>query len=232
LLMAQDELLKKQRLAVIGQLTATVAHELRNPMSAIRNTVYALKEYGPGETANLTRSLDRIGRSVDRCDKIIEELLDYSRTRDLQRETFAFDLWLRDVMAEFAAPATLTIAFELAAPAAKVALDTDRLQRVVINLVENAAQALAEYGEAREPRITLKTRVLDGEVELQIEDNGPGIPAENLARVFEPLFTTKRQGTGLGLPTVRQIVQQHDGDIELHSVVGEFTRAVIRLPLA
>ena len=65
LLMAQDELLKKQRMAVIGQLTATVAHELRNPMSAIRNTVYALKEYGPGEPANLTRSLDRIGRSVD-----------------------------------------------------------------------------------------------------------------------------------------------------------------------
>ena len=66
---------------------------------------------------------------------------------------------------------------------------------------------------------------------MQIEDNGPGISPENLAKVFEPLFTTKRQGTGLGLPTVRQIVQQHGGDIELHSTLGEFTRATIRLPL-
>jgi signal transduction histidine kinase len=232
LISAQDELLKKQRMAVIGQLTATVAHELRNPMSAIRNTVYALKEYDPGEPANLPRSLDRIGRSIDRCDKIIEELLDYSRSRELQRETVDFDTWLRETMTEFTAPATLAIAFDLATAEAKVAIDTDRLQRVVINLVENAAQALAEYKDARAPRITLKTRKFDDAVELQIEDNGPGIPPENLAKVFEPLFTTKRQGTGLGLPTVKQIVQQHGGDIELQSAVGEFTRAVIRLPLA
>ena len=77
----------------------------------------------------------------------------------------------------------------------------------------------------------MRTRQIDDEIELQVEDNGPGIPPENLTKVFEPLFTTKRQGTGLGLPTVKQIVEQHGGIIALESTLGAFTRAVIRLPL-
>jgi signal transduction histidine kinase len=237
LVAAQADILKKERLAAIGQLTATVAHELRNPMSAIRNTVYAMKEQqSRGQPVDLTRPLDRIARSVDRCDKIIEELLDYSRTRELQREAVIFDGWLNDILAEVNPPA-VELVREFAAGEAQVALDTDRLRRVVINLVENAAQALAEHKAAepeggRAPRIVLRTRQIDREIELRIEDNGPGIPPENLARVFEPLFTTKRQGTGLGLPTVKQIVEQHGGGIALESTLGEFTRAVIRLPLA
>jgi signal transduction histidine kinase len=126
----------------------------------------------------------------------------------------------------------MTIALKPGAGETKVALDRDRLQRVIINLVENAVQALAEHAAASAPRIVLRTRVLDAAVELQVEDNGPGIPPENLARVFEPLFTTKRMGTGLGLPTVKQIVEQHGGTIALESAAGAFTRAVIRLPLA
>ena len=233
LLAAQGELHKKERMAAMGQLTATVAHELRNPMSAIRNTVYMMKEQqGNGQPVELGRPLERISRSVDRCDKIIEELLDFSRSRALQTEALVFDAWLRNVMAEFTAPASVAIAIDTNAGESKVALDTDRLQRVVINLVDNAVQALVEHHTAGAPRVVLRTRALGDGLELQIEDNGPGIPAENLAKVFEPLFTTKRQGTGLGLPTVRQIVEQHGGTIALESTLGAFTRAVIRLPLA
>ena len=232
LLAAQGELVKKERMAAIGQLTATVAHELRNPMSAIRNTVFALKEQqSRGQPAELGRSLDRITRSIERCDKIIEELLDFSRSRDLRSETLVFDAWLRIVLGEFTVPAGIAMIIETGAGDAKIALDTDRLQRVIINHVENATQALAEHGGAS-PHVVLRTRVIDRILELQIEDNGPGIPRDNLAKVFEPLFTTKRQGTGLGLPTVKQIVAQHDGSIVLESTSGEFTRALIRLPLA
>jgi signal transduction histidine kinase len=233
LLAAQGELLNKERMAAIGHLTATVAHELRNPMSAIRNTVFMMKEQqSRGQPVELGRPLERISRSVDRCDKIIEELLDFSRSRTLQTEALVFDAWLRNVMAEFTAPSRIAIAIETNAGESKVALDTDRLQRVVINLVDNAVQALVEHHAAGAARVVLRTRILDDGLELQIEDNGPGIPAENLAKVFEPLFTTKRQGTGLGLPTVRQIVEQHGGTIALESTLGAFTRAVIRLPLA
>ena len=150
----QADILKKERLAAIGQLTATVAHELRNPMSAIRNTVFAMKEQqSRRQPADLTRPLDRIARSVDRCDKIIEELLDYSRTRELQRETVAFDAWLSDILAEVNPPA-VELVKEWAADQARVAVDADRLRRVVINLVENAAQALAEptRWRAKRPR--------------------------------------------------------------------------------
>jgi signal transduction histidine kinase len=232
LVAAQADILKKERLAAIGQLTATVAHELRNPMSAIRNTVFSMKEQqSRSQPVDLARPLDRIARSVDRCDKIIEELLDYSRTRELQREAVAFDGWLSDILAEVNLPA-VELVREFGAGEAKVAIDADRLRRVVINLVENAAQALAEHKGDRAPRIVLRTRQIDREIELQIEDNGPGIPPNNLAKVFEPLFTTKRQGTGLGLPTVKQIVERHGGAIALESTLGEFTRAVIRLPLA
>jgi signal transduction histidine kinase len=233
LLATQSELLKKERMAAMGQLTATVAHELRNPMSAIRNTVFMIKErQRNGQPVELGRPLERISRSVDRCDKIIQELLDFSRSRALQTETLLFDAWLRNVMAEFTAPPGIAIAFEANAGESTVALDSDRLQRVVINLVENGVQALAEHPMEREPRVVLRTRALNNGLELQIEDNGPGIPAENLAKVFEPLFTTKRMGTGLGLPTVKQIIEQHGGTIALESTLGEFTRALIRLPLA
>ncbi len=232
LVAAQGELMKKERMAAIGQLTATVAHELRNPMSAIRNTVYTMKEqHSRGQPVDLGRPLERIGRSVERCDKIIQELLDFSRSRALQTEAVVFDAWLGNVMAEFTMPAGIAIAIEAEAGKTKIALDGDRMQRVVINLVENAAQALADRPATHEPRIVLRTRALGDELELHIEDNGPGISPEILAQVFEPLFTTKRQGTGLGLPTVRQIVEQHGGTIAMESTLGAFTRAVIRLPL-
>ena len=230
---AQGELVKKERMAAIGQLTATVAHELRNPMSAIRNTVFMMKDQqSRGQPVELGRPLDRISRSIDRCEKIIQELLDFSRSRQLQTDALMFDAWLRHVMSEFTAPPGMAIAIETGAGETKVAVDSDRLQRVVINLVENAVQALAEHRSAAEPRIVLRTQTRSDALELQIEDNGPGIPAVDLAKVFEPLFTTKRQGTGLGLPTVKQIVEQHGGTIVLESTLGEFTRAVIRLPLA
>jgi signal transduction histidine kinase len=129
-------------------------------------------------------------------------------------------------------PPGTAITIEAGAGETKVALDGDRLQRVIINLVENAVQALAEHRSVTEPRVVLRTRTSSDALELQIEDNGPGIPADNLVKVFEPLFTTKRMGTGLGLPTVKQIVEQHGGTIALESTLGEFTRAVIRLPLA
>jgi signal transduction histidine kinase len=230
LIEAQDELLKKQKLSVIGQLTATVAHELRNPMSAIKNTVYALKE-GSGAASPLERPLARIERSIARCDGIIEELLDYSRSRALQCETLCFDAWLGEVLAELAIPPGIARHAELGAAAAMVKIDRDRLRRVIINLLDNAAQALSgKPGNA--PRILVRTGVLEGAVELTIEDNGPGIPPETLAKVFEPLFTTKRYGTGLGLPTVKQIIEQHGGTIALASVAGEYMRATIRLPRA
>jgi signal transduction histidine kinase len=120
---------------------------------------------------------------------------------------------------------------ELCAGNAVVAADSDRVRRVVINLVENAAQALAEMAADREKRIAVRTTIADGELVLTIADTGPGIAPENLSRIFEPLFSTKSFGTGLGLPTVKQIVNQHGGIIAVDSEVGRGTCVTVRLPL-
>ena len=115
-----------------------------------------------------------------------------------------------------------------------MSLDPDRFRRVIINLVDNAAQAIEGDRErmASGASITVRSRVGDDRVEIDIADTGPGIPPDVFQRIFEPLFSTKGFGVGLGLPTVKQIVEHHGGGIEMTSVVGQGTRALVWLPLA
>jgi signal transduction histidine kinase len=230
-LAAETELLKSERLSVLGQLTATVAHELRNPLSAIRNTLFTVKELATNSGVKLDRPIARMERSIERCDRIISDLLEYTRNRELNRTDLRVDRWLADMLAEQTIRAPIVLSTEFCAPGSVVPADADRLRRVVINLVENAAQALAETPADREKRVTVRTTVAHGELVLTVEDTGPGIPPENLSRIFEPLFSTKSFGTGLGLPTVKQIVNQHDGIISVDSEVGRGTCVTVRLPL-
>ncbi len=229
---AEAELLKKDRLSVLGQLTATVAHELRNPLSAIRNTLFSLKEMAAGGGLKLDRPIARMERSIERCNRIIGDLLEYARTRELRRTAIGFDAWLREIVAEQSLPATVTLVEELGAGDALALIDGERVRRVVVNLLENAVQALAEMpADGGERRIAVRTRVVDGNIEFALEDTGPGIAPENLERIFEPLFSTKSFGTGLGLATVRQIVGQHGGTIDVASEPGRGTCFTVRLPL-
>jgi PAS domain S-box-containing protein len=229
---AQEELLRSERLSVLGQLTATVAHELRNPLSAIRNSVYAIRELIAGRGLPLDRPLTRIERSIGRCDGIVTDLLDYARSRQLNSVPQVLDQWLGEVLDEQKLPDHVTLVRDLAAPGVVVAFDPDRLRRVVVNLVENAAQSVPETErERRTLEISIETRKVGDSVEISVRDNGAGIAPDVLPRIFEPLFSTKSFGTGLGLPTVKQIVEQHGGEIELLSELGVGTQARVRLPL-
>jgi signal transduction histidine kinase len=230
-LLTEAELLKKERLSVLGQLTATVAHELRNPLSAIRNTLFSVKELANNSGLKLDRPIGRMERSIERCNRIIGDLLEYARTRELRRSTVDIESWLKEVLAEQSVPAAVSLEEDFRAPDAAVSIDGERVRRVVINLIDNAAQALAEMPpDSGERRITVHTGVVDDVVVLTVEDTGPGIPPENRARIFEPLFSTKSFGTGLGLATVKQIVGQHGGTIDVDSEVGRGTSVTIRLP--
>lgn len=223
----QREIVRKERLAAIGQLTATVAHEIRNPLSSIRNTLFTLKEALRDSTLPLDRPLGRMERSVERCDGIINELLDYTRIRDLARRPITIDPWLNEVIAELSIPDGVSLVLDLGAGGYRVPIDIERMRRVVVNLVENAIHALAEVEGER--AIKVATRMARDEIELSVADTGPGIPAAVLPKVFEPLFSTKSFGTGLGLPLVKQIVEQHGGSVSLGSVVPRGTRVMIRL---
>ncbi len=210
---AQEELLRGERLSVLGQLTATVAHELRNPLV-------------------LDRPLSRIERSIGRCDGIVTDLLDYARSRQLQLAPQVLDRWLGEILDEQKLPNRVWLTRDLAAPGVVASFDPDRLRRVIVNLLDNAAQSVLD-GErvSRDLQITVATRQHGDSIEIAVSDTGPGIAPDVLPRIFEPLFSTKSFGTGLGLPTVKQIVEQHGGEIELSSELGVGTRAVVRLPL-
>ncbi len=226
---AQSELVRKERLSALGQLTATMAHELRNPLSAIRNTLFVVRDTAATGGINLDRPLGRVERSIERCDRIINDLLDYTRIRELHRSVVAPDPWLEEVLNEQRLPADIALAKKLDADC-HVAIDPERMRQVVINLVENAAQAISETSPER--AITVSTRCAGDRFELTIEDTGGGIPSDVLSKVFEPLFSTKSFGTGLGLPVVKQIIELHGGSITIDSEPGKGTRVTIHLQTA
>jgi signal transduction histidine kinase len=230
---AQAEILSKERLSALGQLTATVAHELRNPLSSIRNTLFTIKETLAQSAMSFERPVSRMERSIARCDGIISDLLDYSRVSDLRRRPVTADKWLEETLDDQTRGEGVIIIRKFGAAGCRINVDTERMRRVIVNLLDNAVQAMAEAGIVTMERLVVfTTHATQGEYELVIEDTGPGIPAEIMPKIFEPLFSTKSFGTGLGLPTVKQIVEQHGGSIAIDSALGQGTRVAIRLPQA
>ena len=230
----QEELLRKERLATLGQLTATVSHELRNPLGTIRTTVSTIGDKIREKGLGMERPLRRIERNILRCDDIISDLLDYSRTRQLAQETVSLDRLLEEIAKEHSLPEGVALCFELAADA-RIEVDLERFRRVLINLLDNACQAMAEDEdrgfEAGGGTISLRSRATEERVEVSISDSGCGMPADVLAKAFEPLFSTKSFGVGLGLPIVSQIMQQHGGGVEIFSEDGGGTEVRLWLPL-
>ncbi len=227
----QDESLRKERLSTLGKLTASVAHELRNPLSAIRNSLHVIRGAVDSAGIALERPISRVDRSIERCDHIISDLLDYAHARRLDRRATKIDRWLDECLDNYPVPAGIVIERRLGAADMLVRIDAERFARAVTNVIDNAAQALEERKDGSDRRITVAT--IAGEtVTLVIEDNGPGIPADILPMIFDPLFSTKNFGTGLGLPTVKLVIEQHDGTVEIDSVGGRGTCVRIALPRA
>jgi signal transduction histidine kinase len=173
--------------------------------------------------------LARMERSIDRCNRIINDLLEYSRTSPLRLRPQAIDDWVCEAVAAQNLPEEVAVVFDLEAAGAVVELDAARLRRALGNVVENAVHAVVEAG-AGGVRIVVRTRRDGARVAIEIEDNGPGIKPEIAVHAFDPLFSTRAFGTGLGLPTARQIVEQHGGSIELENLPGGGACAVVRLP--
>jgi PAS domain S-box-containing protein len=225
----QEEMVKAGRMAQLGQLTATVAHELRNPLAAVRTSAFVLDRKIKGKGMGVEQQLQRIDNGVVRCDNIISQLLDFARIRPVQLKLLDLDTWLIKVVEEEAAklPAIVTIECTLGLGGLVAAVDAERMSRCLINLISNASEALVGKGDAPSgradfvPNITIKSGRTDRGIEISVIDNGPGITAENLLRIKEPLFTTKSFGTGLGLPAVEKILEQHGGGLEIASKPGE-----------
>jgi PAS domain S-box-containing protein len=229
----EGEFLRQERLATLGQLTAIVSHELRNPLGVIRTSAFILRDGLKEEMPRARRALERIERSVMRCDRIIDEMLDFTRMSDLEPEPTALDDWLAGVLEEQPLPTGISLRQALQLPETTVPLDRDRFRRAVINVFDNACQAMLGAGEGEaEPAkhaLTVRTRERDGRIEVVFEDQGPGIPPHVHGKIFEPLYSTKRFGVGLGLPVVKQIMEQHGGGIEIETEEGRGTTVCLWL---
>ena len=226
---AQASLLAQERLATLGKLTGTVSHELRNPLGTIQTSIDVLRgELGQAEP-KVERALQRIERNIHRCESIINELLDYSRGSPPNVQRVQVDSWLRDILAGY--PHPLRIECENVLPIV-AEFDPERLRRAVINVLDNAWQACVEHptAAAAAPCVRVAVRAGASRIEIDIADNGAGMSPDVLGRVFEPLFSTRAFGIGLGLAIVRQILQQHGGGVELGSVPGRGTRVCLWLP--
>lgn len=214
---AQRELALNQRLAAVGEVAATISHELRNPLGTITSSVEVLSR-NPGLGPEAEEDVERIRRNIRRCGRIIDILLDFARQG--ANEIVPVDLgeWLGASLAEqsFGRFVTLEIAQGM-----QIRCDPSRLQFAIHNLVDNAGHAAEAAG--RTPRITLRayrstapatgpSGQARGQTVIEVTDNGAGMPPELCARAFDPLFTTKGAGVGLGLPLVRRVAQMHGGD--------------------
>jgi PAS domain S-box-containing protein len=230
----QESLLKKERLATLGQLTATVSHELRNPLGALKASLYILKNKLRESDKNITSTVDRIDRNISRCDHIIDELLDYTRITKLSPRKVDLDAWLAELLGDLEIHNSIAIHMRLGLNHRLVEFDDNRMRRVIINVVENACHAMIDEpsNDVKEnAELTISTSPNDKQVTITISDNGIGIPPEVLDRIFEPLYSTKGFGVGLGMPTIKQIVEQHNGSIDISTQVGIGTSVSITIPI-
>ena len=231
---AQEELLRKQRLASIGQLTATVSHELRNPLGSIRNSLAVIRHLAAKENPMMKNAMEITERGISRCDNIINELLDFARIRELKLETTDIDAWLGEVLEDYDHAPEIELICKPGA-GVEVACDRERLLRALLNVLNNACDAVTAEGlqdPARTPQVTVTTRTIDDRVEIEIADNGPGMPAEQQEKIFEPLFSTKSFGVGLGMPVVKQVMEQHGGSVHIDSNSGHGARVRLLLPVS
>ena len=246
---AQEQLIRKERLAVLGQLAGGVAHELRNPLGVISNAIYFLQMV-PSETDETTREyLGIISSEVRGAEKIISGILDFSRTRLPEREEIAASDLVAQMLERRPPPEDVEVITEIPSDLPPVFVDPRQISQVLLNLVTNAYQAMPDGGrlmisvsedEGIGRRGDTGTRRQGDSppvstspcLRVSISDTGCGIPQENLEKVFEPLFTTKAKGIGLGLAVSKNLVEANGGSVEVESEVGKSSTFTVKLPLA
>ncbi|OGS07345.1 MAG: hypothetical protein A2270_06045 [Elusimicrobia bacterium RIFOXYA12_FULL_51_18] len=231
---AQDELIKKERLAAIGQMASVVGHEIRNPLAVINNSIYFIKTKVNAAAAastvpiepKIVKHISIIESEIRQANGIIDEILGFARTRELNPKLTHLNSYIEDLTMSFPFPPHIELMKQLAPENPTVNIDTDEMTQAVRNLIKNGIEVMPERG-----RIYLRTESAGDMVRIDVEDTGPGIPKETLDKIFAPFFTTKARGTGLGLAVVKKIVDRHKGRVEVSSVLGKGTCFKLFIPL-
>jgi signal transduction histidine kinase len=230
----QSEIIQNERLAIIGKMSAQVAHEIRNPLSALTLNADLLEDeirgYQGIDTAEAQELVATIKHELKSLHNVIDEYLQFTRLPKIKLDKGDINKTLEEILAfmaeEFRAhKITLKKNFDAELPL--VPIDYDQLRRAFINIIRNAREAMKEGGS-----LDIATRVYEKWVEITFMDSGEGISEQNLEQIFTPFFSTKVGGTGLGLSITKHIISEHQGEITCESRRDEGTRFTIRLPLA
>jgi two-component system sporulation sensor kinase A len=223
---AQEQLLRSERLAAIGQVAAMVGHDLRNPLTGISSATYYLKtKLGSKIDKKTMEMLKLIENDIQHANKIIADLTEYSKEIRLElTETNPKSIVL-EALSKVKIPHSIQVS-NLAKTEPRVTIDVEKMKRVFVNIINNAIDAMPEGG-----KLTITTRESDGNVEIAIADTGTGITKEVLEKIWTPFFTTKAKGMGLGLPICKSIVEAHGGKISVESIVDKGITFTVAIPI-
>jgi len=224
---AQEQLLRKERLAVLGQLAGGVGHELRNPLGAIKNASYFLNMALEKPEPEVKEVLEILDKEVVTSERIISSLLDFARPKSPVRRKVDINEVVQEALSRIKVAENVEVVSQLDGVLPTILADPDQLGQVFGNIILNAIQAMPEGGQ-----LVVKSEVQSPEwVAVSFADTGVGIPEENLRKIFEPLFTTRAKGIGLGLAIVKSLVEGNRGTIEVQSEVGKGSTFTVRLPI-
>jgi len=239
---AQEQLVRHEKLAVLGQMASSIGHELRNPLGVINSAVYYLKLVQPDADEKIKQYLGIIEQEVHTSERIISDLLDFARIKSVDRAAVSVSELIHQTLARFPAPESVEVFIEIPNDLPQVYVDPRQIIQVLGNITLNACQAVmtSPNGGAlpdsnadgqKRGLLSLHASAVDDMINIVIEDNGVGIPAENLNKIFEPLFTTKTKGVGLGLPVSQKLIQVNGGHIEVQSEAGKGSSFSVFLPI-
>ncbi|MFA4835296.1 MAG: PAS domain S-box protein, partial [Dehalococcoidia bacterium] len=223
---AQADLVRSERLAMLGQFSGSISHELRNPLGVIDSSAYYLKTKLEGIDEKVSLHLDRIKSAAGKANAIIQSILELTRMHDPKLDRLDINAVIAGAIAVSNVPAKVNLMQDYSEPEIWVNGDLEQLLMAFQNIIKNAVEAMEGAGTLK---LTVHTTI-DGRVEISIGDSGMGIAPENLANIFEPLFSTKAKGIGFGLAITRMVIEKHKGTIEVKSEVGKGTTFIVRLP--
>ena len=221
----EERLLQSERLATVGRFASQIAHEIRNPLNSISLNVEMLEDEVAGNES--ARGLIRsVLKELDRLNDIVSEYLQFSRFPKPHLKYGHVDGMMRELAAGFKPAERISLRFNIADSTPKVWLDEGLLRQVLDNLIRNAMEAISGNGV-----VEIETGVVDHNLVIRVKDSGSGISPESQAKLFEPFYTTKPHGTGLGLATSQQIVFEHNGHLTVESQPGKGSTFSILLPI-
>ncbi len=252
LMYAQDKLVRREKMAILGRLAGSVGHELRNPLGVMNNAVYYLKTVMPDADEKIKEYLEIINCEISHATRIIADLLDFAAIKVPQAQPASVADLIRRSLIKCQVPESITLIFEVPDNLPPLMVDHLQSSQIFSNLITNAVQAMPEGGTLTIGAKSGQCSELSGRgseetcveigkfkeepdwnfLEISVTDSGEGIPAENMKEIFQPLFTTRPRGIGLGLPIARKLTEENGGLITVVSRPGEGTTFTVVLPVA